>query len=131
MEKQKMELIEYEDIGFFTKVKNFILNFFRREEYYEDDEEYEEDSEELYEDEFDEEKEKNKFLNGLKLQAEEDEKLLILQNKYENRIIDFDSMIDADLHSLSLLYDRQIENLKKAYESKKYELDQLQKNNRK
>jgi len=65
---------------------------------------------------------KSDFLNEMRIYKEENEELLDLQSKYENKEIDLGVMSDEEVHELNLLYKRQISDLKKNLEDKKTQL---------
>ena len=67
---------------------------------------------------------KSVFLENIKLKEENIESTE-LQIKLENNEIDFDSLSNEEIHSLNLLYKKQVEALKKRLDHKKIELNML------
>ena len=61
--------------------------------------------------------------HGLKINKEENQELLNLQEKYEKNEIELSEMSGEELHNLNLLYKRQITELEKKIDNKRTELN--------
>lgn len=65
---------------------------------------------------------KANFLEELRIEKEEDPKLIELQNQFENKELDLCVMSNEQVESLNSLYKRQISDLKKKLDDKKTQL---------
>ncbi len=66
---------------------------------------------------------KTEFINDIKLQNDVDFEILKLQEKYEYGELKLSLLSDEQLHSLNLLYTKQISDLEKKLKSKQIELN--------
>ena len=71
---------------------------------------------------------KNKFIEEIRINKKADPELMKLQEKFENRKINLAVMSDEEVHSLHLLYKRQISDLKKKLENKETDLNIIKHN---
>jgi len=99
--------------GFFIKFINFFKAFFVKKE---------SPSETKPQKVRLEETSKSNFLDAIQLNKIEPPELLEIQKKLENKEISLLNLSDEELEKISLLYKRQIENLKKEIDIKEAEL---------
>ena len=114
---QEKDLIEKDENSIFGKIKKFFKNIFSRKE----------DSEE---ETVSQKEENNEFKEYLKITETEETKLLELQTKYHNGEISEKDLTDEQLDELCLLYDKQIEEIKKSIKVKEEKLAEYQKRNK-
>lgn len=121
MEKntQEKNLIEKNENSIFAKIKNFFRNIFTKKESNiknEVDENVLVEAEKSYE-----------FRNYVKNIDNEENELFELQKKYRKGEIADGDLTQEQISSLCLLYDRQIENLKKTIEIKEKQISKYKK----
>ena len=109
MEKNSKEksLVNNDQISFFSKIKNFFKNLFKKSDI-PTVEDVPDEVSNLYE------KEKDAFIARLRQIDNEEILLLKLQKKYHNKEITEDQLTDNRIESLCKLYDKQIADLKKS-----------------
>jgi len=100
----------------FTRFINFIKGIFSRKA--DNKNSAEEESIENKDVKFD-------FVNNIKIYKEENNEILDLQSKYENKEIDLAEMSDEEIHELNLLYKKQVEELKKKIEDETTQISML------
>lgn len=116
MKENTQEKGMIENKGIFSKIKNFFKNIFVKKQEKENNENLSEIKEH-----------NNEFKENLKMNKEEEEKLLELQNKYRNGEIHEGDLTDEQIDSLCDLYDKQIAELKVAIEKTNREIEQYKK----
>ena len=68
------------------------------------------------------EKQKNSFMESIKNIENEETKLLKLQKQYRNGEVKEEELTEEQINSLTALYDKQIENLRKSNQIRKQKL---------
>lgn len=109
-------LIERKE-NFFTKVINFIRGLFKKDGSIQSETT---DSNTVYSS-----TNNSEFMDYIKIEKDEDKKLLEMQAKFENKEILMSEMSDNDLILLKKLYDSQIEDLNKEIDNKKTKIGML------
>ena len=117
---QEKNLIEKnEDNNIFIKIKNFFRNIF----YKKNDNSIKQTKETVTE-----ETDNNySFKSYIKRTESEETKLLDLQNRYRKGEIADDDLTQEQINSLCMLYDKQIEDLKRTIEAKKQQISKYKK----
>lgn len=117
---QEKNLIEKnEDNNIFIKIKNFFRNIF----YKKNDNSIKQTKETVIE-----ETDNNySFKSYIKRTESEETKLLDLQNRYRKGEIADDDLTQEQINSLCMLYDKQIEDLKRTIEAKKQQISKYKK----
>ena len=110
---QEKDLIEKKE-GFFSKVKNFFKGLFNKKT--------KNITNGIVNSESDRAKEINSFKDDIKVDEDEEMKLIELQRKYRRGEIAENDLTEEQIDALSDLYDRQIEALKKAIEEKERQI---------
>lgn len=121
---QEKNLIEKNENNIFGKIKNFFRKIFGKKE-----DTLKSDKEEI----INNEPEKNEgFKEYIKRTEDEETKILNLQMRYRRGEIADNDLTQEQINSLCMLYDRQIEDLKRTIEAKEQQLSNYKKmNNRK
>lgn len=114
---QEKDLIEKNENSIFGKIKKFFKNIFSRKEVRE-------------EETVSKKEENNEFKEYLKITETEETKLLELQTKYHNGEITEKDLTDEQIDELCLLYDKQIEEIKKSIKVKEEKLAEYKKRNK-
>lgn len=117
---QEKNLIEKnEDNNILIKIKNFFRNIF----YKKNDNSIKQTKETVTE-----ETDNNySFKSYIKRTESEETKLLDLQNRYRKGEIADDDLTQEQINSLCMLYDKQIEDLKRTIEAKKQQISKYKK----
>ena len=117
---QEKNLIEKnEDNNIFIKIKNFFRNIF----YKKNDNSIKQTKETVTK-----ETDNNySFKSYIKRTESEETKLLDLQNRYRKGEIADDDLTQEQINSLCMLYDKQIEDLKRTIEAKKQQISKYKK----
>lgn len=114
---QEKDLIEKNENSIFGKIKNFFKNLFGKKEIIE-------------EESVNKKEENNNFKEYIKMTETEETKLLELQEKYHNGEISEGDLTDEQIDELCLLYDKQIEEIKKSIKVKEEKLAEYKKRNK-
>ena len=113
---QEKSLIQVNNKGIFFKIKQFFINILKRNDI------NEEVSIAKTNTEFNSIKKTSAFIENLKNIETKETKLLKLQKKYRNGEINEEDLSNEQINSLSKLYDKQIDILKKSNEARKQKL---------
>lgn len=117
---QEKNLIEKkEDNNIFIRIKNFFRNIFSKK-----NDNLIEQSKETVTEETDN---GYSFKSYIKRTENEETKILDLQNRYRKGEIADDDLTQEQINSLCMLYDRQIEDLKRTIEAKKQQISKYKK----
>lgn len=117
---QEKNLIEKnENNNIFIKIKNFFRNIF-----YKKNDNSIKQTKEIVTEETDN---NYSFKSYIKRTESEETKLLDLQNRYRKGEIADDDLTQEQINSLCMLYDRQIEDLKRTIEAKKQQISKYKK----
>lgn len=117
---QEKNLIEKNEKGIFSKIKNFFKNLFSKKD---NQKLANEDSKENTT----QQKDNNDFKNYIKMTQDEETKLLDIQARYRRGEIGQNDLTDEQIDALCNLYDKQIADLKKAIENTKKQIEQYDK----
>ena len=116
---QEKNLIERNENNIFGKIKNFFRKIFGKKE-----ENAKNEIEEVIKDDT----EKNGgFKEYIKRTEDEETKILDLQRRYRRGEIADNDLTQEQINSLCMLYDRQIEDLKRTIEAKKQQVSKYKK----
>lgn len=119
---QEKNLIERNENNIFGKIKNFFRKIFGKKE-----DTLKSDKEEIVNNE----PEKNEeFKEYIKRTEDEETKVLELQMRYRRGEIADSDLTQEQINSLCMLYDRQIEDLKRTIEAKEQQLSKYKKINK-
>ena len=119
---QEKNLIEKNENNIFGKIKNFFRKIFGKKE-----DTLKSDNEEIVNNE----PEKNEeFKEYIKRTEDEETKVIELQMRYRRGEIADSDLTQEQINSLCMLYDRQIEDLKRTIEAKEQQLSKYKKINK-
>lgn len=119
---QEKNLIEKNENNIFGKIKNFFRKIFGKKE-----DALKSETEEI----INNEPEKNEeFKEYIKRTEDEETKVLELQMRYRRGEIADSDLTQEQINSLCMLYDRQIEDLKRTIEAKEQQLSKYKKINK-
>ena len=119
---QEKNLIEKNENNIFGKIKNFFRKIFGKKE-----DTLKSDKEEIVNNK----PEKNEeFKEYIKRTEDEETKVLELQMRYRRGEIADSDLTQEQINSLCMLYDRQIEDLKRTIEAKEQQLSKYKKINK-
>lgn len=117
---QEKNLIEKNEKGIFSKIKNFFKNLFtKKDSQMIDNEDSKENTTQ--------QKDNNEFKDYIKMTQDEETKLLDIQARYRRGEIGQNDLTDEQIDALCNLYDKQIADLKKAIENTKKQIEQYDK----
>lgn len=116
---QEKNLIERNENNVFGKIKNFFKKIFGKKE---------ENAKNKIEEVIKDDTEKNGgFKEYIKRTEDEETKILDLQRRYRRGEIADNDLTQEQINSLCMLYDRQIEDLKRTIEAKKQQVSKYKK----
>lgn len=119
---QEKNLIEKNENNIFGKIKNFFRKIFGKKE-----DALKNETEEI----INNEPEKNEgFKEYIKRTEDEETKVLELQMRYRRGEIADNDLTQEQINSLCMLYDRQIEDLKRTIEAREQQLSKYKKINK-
>ena len=119
---QEKNLIEKNENNIFVRIKNFFKKIFVKKE---------DDDKSEIEEITNKEPEKNEeFKEYIKRTEDEETKVLELQMRYRRGEIADSDLTQEQINSLCMLYDRQIEDLKRTIEAKEQQLSKYKKINK-
>ena len=114
---QEKNLIEKNEDNIFGKIKNFFKKIFKKREI----------ENKIEEDVLAEAEKSSGFKDSLKMTENEETKLFELQRRYRRGEIADGDLTQEQINSLCMLYDKQIENLKKAIANKEQQVAKYKK----
>lgn len=114
---QEKNLIEKKE-SFFSKMKNFFKKLFKKKDKNVIDK--------TVKDEESIEKESNSFKENIKIEEDEETKILELQKRYRRGEIAENDLTEEQVEALSELYDKQIDALRKIIEEKEKQIEESQ-----
>lgn len=112
---QEKNLVEKSKKSIFGKIKSFFKNIFGKKE------------EDIHQEENVSVENNNGFKEYIKITEDEETRLLELQRKYHNGEIEGDTLTDEQIDALCLLYDKQIEEIKKTIKMKEEQIEAYKK----
>ena len=119
---QEKNLIEKNENNIFGKIKNFFRKIFCKKE---------DSTKNTTEEIIDNGPEKNEeFKEYIKRTEDEETKVLELQRRYRRGEIADDDLTQEQINSLCMLYDKQIEDLKRTIEAKEQQISKYKKINK-
>ena len=113
---KEKSLIQVNENSIFYKIKRFFLNLFHKETIVDNPSTITENLTIVSDNK------RNAFIESLKNIEDEETKLLKLQKQYRSGEIKEEDLTEEQIHSLSALYDKQIEKLKKSNELRRKKL---------
>lgn len=120
---EEKSLIVANENGILYKIKNFFRNLFYKNKAIENHTIIEHNIKESSE----KENNKNSFMESVKDIENEETRLLKLQKQYRNGEIKEEELTEEQINSLSVLYDKQIANLRKSNQIRKQKLMEYRK----
>lgn len=119
---QEKNLIEKNENNIFVRIKNFFKKIFVKKE---------DDDKSEIEEITNKEPEKNEgFKEYIKMTEDEETRILELQMRYRRGEIADNDLTQDQINSLCMLYDRQIEDLKRTIEAREQQLSKYKKINK-